>query len=84
MLCSSSMEEKIRAILAGILEIEAGEIGTDFSPDRCQNWDSLGNLRIITALEQAFQIKFTWPEISSMTNFAVIRDVIGRRVKNER
>jgi acyl carrier protein len=73
------MEEKIRSILAGILEIEPAGIGERFGPDSCPNWDSLSNLRIISALEQAFVLKLTWPEISSMTDFARIRDVIGRR-----
>jgi acyl carrier protein len=73
------MEEKTRKILAEILEVEPGEIGDDFGPDCCQNWDSLSNLRIITALEQAFQIKLSWPEISSMTSFAAITTVIARR-----
>jgi acyl carrier protein len=78
------MEEKIRKILAGILEIETGEIGDDFGPDSCQNWDSLANLRVITALEHAFHIKFVWTEISAMTSFTAISDVIGRRLENER
>jgi acyl carrier protein len=73
------MEEKIKAILAGILEVEPGQIGDDFGPDSCQNWDSLGNLRVITALEREFALQFTWEEISSMTDFARIRDVIARR-----
>ena len=73
------MEEKIRSILADILEIEPAGIGERFGPDSCPNWDSLSNLRIISALEQAFALKLTWPEISSMTDFAGIRDVIRRR-----
>lgn len=73
------MEEKIRSILAGILEVEPGQIGDGFGPDSCQNWDSLGNLRIITALEREFALKLTWEEISAMTDFAKIRDVIGRQ-----
>jgi acyl carrier protein len=73
------MEEKIKMILSGILETAAGEIGDDFGPDRCQNWDSLNNLRLITALEKEFNIKFSWPEISSMTDFSRIREVIARR-----
>jgi acyl carrier protein len=74
-----NMEEKIRTILAQILEVDAGEIGDGFGPDSCQNWDSLCTMRIINALEQKFALKFTWPEISSMTDFARIRDVIGAR-----
>lgn len=74
-----TMEEKIRALLSGILGIAAGEIGDDFGPEKCQNWDSLSNLHIITALEKEFAVKFSWPEISSMTDFAKIKQVVGRR-----
>jgi len=74
------MEEKIRAVLAGILEIAPAEIGDDFGPGSCQNWDSLSNLRILTALEKEFAVKFSWPEVGSMTDFSHIRDVIGRRL----
>ncbi|HUU05145.1 MAG TPA: acyl carrier protein [Patescibacteria group bacterium] len=73
------MEEKIKAVLAAILEIEPEKIGDDFGPDSCQNWDSLQNLRLVTALEKEFAFKFSWPEISSMTDFARIREVIARR-----
>ncbi len=72
------MDEKIRAILSGILEVAPVEIGDRFGPDSCRNWDSLSNLRILSALEREFALKFTWPEISSMTDFARIREVIGR------
>ncbi len=72
------MEEKIRAILAGVLEIEPGDIGDRFGPGSCSNWDSLSNLRILSALEKEFAIKFTWPEISSMTDFSRIREILDR------
>jgi acyl carrier protein len=73
------MEERIKAVLAGVLEIAPAAIGDDFGPGGCQNWDSLSNLRIITALEKEFALKFSWPEISSMTDFARIRGVIAGR-----
>lgn len=73
------MEDKIKSILAGILEVDPARIGDGFGPDSCPDWDSLGNLRIITALEREFAVTFTWEEISAMTDFAKIRDVIGRQ-----
>ncbi len=73
------MEEKIRSILAGILEVDPARIDGGFGPDSCREWDSLGNLRIITALEKEFAVSFSWPEISSMTDFAHICEVILRR-----
>ncbi len=73
------MEDKIRSILAGILEVDPASIGDKFGPDSCPDWDSLGNLRIITALERELAVTFTWEEISAMTDFAGIREVISRR-----
>ena len=73
------MEEKIRTILAGILEVDPARIDGGFSPDTCRDWDSLNNLRLITALEKEFAIAFSWPEISAMTDFAHICEVILRR-----
>lgn len=73
------MEEKIRSILSAILEVEPAGIDDGFGPHSCQNWDSLSNLRIIAALEKEFSLRFTWPEINSMTDFSRIRQVIGRR-----
>lgn len=74
------MEEKIRSILAGILEVDPGRIDGGFGPDSCRDWDSLSNLRIITALEKEFAVSFSWPEISAMTDFAHICEVILRRL----
>ena len=74
------MEDKLKTILAKIMEVDPGEIGDDFGPDRCLNWDSLNNLRLITALEKEFAVKLSWPEISSMTDFARIREVIAGRM----
>jgi len=75
------MDEKIRKILGGILEVAPEQIGEGFGPDSCRNWDSLSNLRIITSLEREFALEFTWPEISRMTDFAGIREVISRRAE---
>lgn len=73
------MEATIRSILAGILQVDPARIDGGFGPDSCRDWDSLSNLRIITALEKEFVLKLTWPEISSMTDFAQICEVILRR-----
>lgn len=73
------MEEKIRSILSAILEVEPASIDGGFGPHSCQSWDSLSNLRIIAALEKEFSLRFTWPEINSMTDFSRIRQVVGSR-----
>lgn len=75
----NSVEEKIKETIAEILEVEEDSITDDFSPDSTDNWDSLNNLKMITALEENFNISLTMEEISSMVNFGKIKDVVSRK-----
>ena len=70
------MEDKVKAILADVLDVEVTEIGNDFGPDSADNWDSLRNLQLVTAIESEFDISLTMDEIQTMTSFAEIVDVI--------
>ena len=73
----NNIEEKIRETVAEILEIEEDQITDDFGPDSTDTWDSLNNLKLITALEENFNISLTMDEISSMVDFAKIKQVVG-------
>lgn len=75
----NSVEEKIREIIAEILEVEEDSITDDFSPESTDTWDSLNNLKMITALEENFSISLTMEEISSMVNFGKIKDVVSSK-----
>jgi acyl carrier protein len=70
------MEEKIRDILVEILDIKEKAIQDDYGPNNAELWDSLNNLRIITALEEAFGITLSMAEIGSMVNVRKIKEVI--------
>lgn len=73
---SNSIEEQIKEIMAEILEVEESEIGDEFNPDSVDTWDSLNNLKMVTALEEAFKITLTMDEINSMVDFQEIKNVI--------
>ncbi len=77
---SAAITDRVRAVLASVLEIDPGQIDQDFGPARADNWDSFANLRIISALEKEFALKFGWNEIQRMTDLASITGVIALRV----
>lgn len=68
--------DRIKAIMAEVLEIETRDIGDDFGPDSSDNWDSLRNLQLVTALEVEFDVNLTMAEIESMVDLATIAKVI--------
>ncbi len=74
------MEEKIKDILVEILDVQEKVIQDDFGPNDADLWDSLNNLRLITALEEEFEIKLSMAEIGTMVNFRRIKEVVQSHV----
>lgn len=76
----NNIEAQIRETIAEILEVDEEIISDEFNPDSTDSWDSLNNLKMITALEENFNINLTMEEINSMVNFAQIKSVISTKL----
>lgn len=74
------MEEKIKGIMSEIFEIKEDKITDDLKYDGVSLWDSLNHLKMITALEESFDIKLTMSEINSMDSFNKIKEVIKQHL----
>jgi acyl carrier protein len=70
---------RIREVMAEILDVNPAVINETFSQDSAPSWDSLAHLRLITALEEAFGIRFTMKEVGEMSRYATIRERIAAR-----
>ncbi len=75
------MEDDIKEIMAEILDVDSADINENFGPENTDNWDSLSNLRLISALEERFSIKLTMQEIGTMTDFHQIKKVVSGKAK---
>lgn len=75
------MKNKIKEILATILEINISEINDAFSQNSCSNWDSLNHLNLIIALEETFDVSFDPEQISLMIDIDKIMDQINKKIK---
>jgi acyl carrier protein len=51
-----SVFEKLQEIMATALELPAGAIREDSTMEEIEEWDSLGHVHIMVALEQAFDL----------------------------
>ena len=72
------MESVVKEILADIFDIDADDVGENFTPESVELWDSLNHLRMVTAIEDRFRVTFTMEEIGQMTSY----DVIVKTVRN--
>jgi acyl carrier protein len=70
------MEIRLREILSDVLDVDP-QIPDDFSRDDESGWDSMAHLRLITAIEQAFGIKFTMKEIEEIRSYGDLRNRVA-------
>jgi len=66
------MEDKLKTIMSEALEINKEEITNESSIYNIDNWDSLSHLRLISTIEDAFDITFTEEELLNLTSFSNI------------
>lgn len=67
------LDSRLREVMAGVLEVPPSAIGDGFARDAAPAWDSLAHLRLVSALEEAFGVRFTMQEVGELTSFAALR-----------
>jgi acyl carrier protein len=70
------VEERIRAIMAETLRLPIERIGADAAMGRVPNWDSTAHMRLMLALEDAFDIVLDPGRMVEMTSLAKIRAAV--------
>jgi acyl carrier protein len=74
------MEQKLKKIMADLLEISEGEINDDTSMKTISSWDSLKHLQLILSIEEQFEIeKLSMDEMVEMVSFPRIKDILKEK-----
>ncbi len=77
-----NIEEKLKEIFATTFNAQSDKITLQTRQNEFENWDSLGQLRLIMAVEEAFNVSFAIDEIASMTTFErILNKVIQKTGK---
>lgn len=64
--------ERIRMIVSDVLEIDPERVQEGSRQADLAEWDSLAQLRLVTALEQEFGVRPTMREIAELTSIPAI------------
>jgi acyl carrier protein len=73
-------EEKLRSVVAAMLELDPAGIGPATSTDTVDHWDSVRHMNLIIALESAFDITIPDEEVASLTSYPVIKAVVEEQL----
>jgi acyl carrier protein len=73
-------EEKLKAVVASMLELEPADVGPATSTDTVDQWDSVRHMNLIIALESAFDITIPDEEVAALTSYPVIKAVVEEQL----
>lgn len=73
------LESTLQRVVSETFKLPADEVTDELSPDTLDDWDSLSHLRLVSALEEAFGIKFENSEIMDMASVGAIREMLAKK-----
>lgn len=71
---------KIKDVMAAVLEVDVSQIGDDASMDNLASWDSLRQMNLVLALEEAFGVSFPDEDAANATSFALLSLVLQEQL----
>lgn len=73
------MNDKLTEIVTELFELEPAAVNDALTPEDVELWDSMNHLRLISAVEEEFQIKLSMKEIESIRSLATLKALIEQR-----
>jgi acyl carrier protein len=69
-------------IIGKVLGVEASTLSEESNAQNTPKWDSLRHIEVVFAIENAFHVRFTMPEIASLRKLGDIRQLlVSKNVK---
>ncbi len=67
---------KLEALFANLLQEPIESINEETSPRSTRSWDSLKHLELVIAIEGAYSVQFSMPEIVGLNSLGNIRQML--------
>jgi acyl carrier protein len=66
-------------LVGKVLDVEPTLLNDDSNAQNTPKWDSLRHIEILFAIENAFHVRFTMPEISGLRKLGDIRNLLATK-----
>ncbi len=67
---------QLYGLIGKVLGVEASTLTEESNAQNTPRWDSLRHIEVIFAMENAFHVRFTMPEISGLRKLSDIRKLL--------
>lgn len=70
--------EKLNNIFAEVFSVEVSALGADFDNKSVDNWDSVHQLSLTTAVEDEFDIMLDAEDILGFSSYEKAKEILGK------
>lgn len=75
---STQIDEKLRMIVIEVLKIPAADYHEDLTAGDHPQWDSIGHVNLLMAVEQGFEISFDVTDAIDIESVADLQDMVRK------
>jgi acyl carrier protein len=73
-------DDKLKAVMASMLDVDVSMVGPATSTDTVAHWDSVRHMNLIIALEEAFGISVPDDEVATLTSYPIVRAMVQEQL----
>jgi acyl carrier protein len=70
--------EQYNSVFASVFNVSETALNDDFSSTSVDNWDSITQLGLVTAMEDTFDIMLDPEDILNFKSYALGKEIVGR------
>ena len=75
----SDRVERIRNVVSNVLDVPLASVSADTKAEDVENWDSLGQMNVMLALEEEFGVNFAPEQIMGLLSIQAIESALREK-----
>ena len=79
-MADDAIKEEIFEIISDLFDVDRQEVTSESSPDTLSAWDSLGHMRLITAIEEKYGLAFSPEEQVDMLTVSLVVEIVVEKL----
>ena len=73
--------QRVEEVFQDVFDSDQLTIGRETTAADVEGWDSLMHVRVVIAIEKAFQVRFTSSEVAALATVGGLVDLLGRKTR---
>ena len=76
----SQIFDQLAGVFREVFDSDEFDFSANLERGALESWDSLGHIRLVSAIEESFSVSFTMDEIELLTSTAKIAEVLQQKI----